>query len=471
MKMYNNIAADAQRAFGTDPLSGCGSGYADRLALYESIYSGEPPWAYVRRSGLYGRGERRIGMLGCAKVLCDNLAQLTFSNQVSIVCPNDSHERFLLDTLQENGFWSNMPAFFSRAYALGGGVLKVFISGGKVLIDYVDALSFLPCGYSGRGITEGIFSSSFAQNGHVYTLLEKHAMSGGHVVCDRALYRSDSGALEKRISVEDMFEGLEEHSEYESLTEPMFAYFRSAEANNFDSGSVMGISCFANCIDTLKAIDIAFDSFSREFILGRKRIIVPSSCIRTIVDPDTGNVSRYFDSDDEVYQALKCDEERDLKITDNTTELRVTEHIDAINALLDILCFQTGLSSGTLSFNSSGGVKTAEEIKNREIRTELTMQNNRNLAAELIESTSVNILRAAMAAGILPEDDISVRVCFSDKQTVDTDTAIDRSIRLVGAGLRSRLTAISELNDCSSADAQTELDRIKKEKPENQDAL
>lgn len=175
---------------------------------------------------------------------------------------------------------------------------------------------------------------------------------------------------------------------------------------------MLGLSCFANCTDTLKALDIAFDSFSREFVLGRKRIIVPSSCIRTVVDPDTGRISRYFDTDDEVYQALKCDEEKDLKISDNTCELRVSEHVDAINALLDILCFQTGLSSGTLSFSTSGGLKTAAEVKSMETRTEITMQQNRCLAAELIESTVKSIIRCGMLCGEIPKGDISVRVAF-----------------------------------------------------------
>ncbi len=473
MIFISNIASDAQRAFGLNSVPVSGDFYTDKIALCNSIYSGDPPWRYVRKSGLYGKGYRRMSMLNCAKVLCDNLAQLTFSNQVDISSANSAHYDFIMTVLQENGFWSNMPSFLSKAYALGGGAVKVLISDKRIFLDYVDALSFVPCGYSGRGITEGIFENRFAKGGHCYTLLEKHGIENDHAVCDRALFTSDNGTLERQIPVSDMFPGLEEHSEYYRISAPLFAYFRSAEANNFDSDSVLGISCFANCIDTLQALDVAFDSFSREFVLGRKRIIVPSSCIRTIVDPDTGKISRYFDSDDEVYQALKCDEERDLKITDNTTELRVTEHVDALNSLLDILCFQTGLSSGTLSFSSTSGVKTAEEIKSREIRTELTMQNNRNLAAELIETTCVNILRAGMAAGLIPEEEISVTVRFSDKQTIDTDTVIDRNIRLVEAGLKSPVTAIKELYDCSESEAEAELrqGRLSLHPPSSADSL
>ena len=36
----------------------------------------------------------------------------------------------------------------------------------------------------------------------------------------------------------------------------------------------MGIAIFANAIDTLKKLDMEFDSYCNEFDLGRKRILV-----------------------------------------------------------------------------------------------------------------------------------------------------------------------------------------------------
>ncbi len=458
-----NIISLAVKGFGSENMSYLVGYDIERIELYKNIYAGNPPWSYVKKSGLYGKGVRRMSMLSCARVICDNLAQLTFSNQVDIQCDNEKHYEFLMKTLQENNFWANMPAFLSKAYALGGGTIKVLVSDNKVLLDYVDASAFIPCGYSGRGITEGIFASTFRKGNHNYVLLEKHSMKDGYVVCDRVLFLADKGYSEQRVNIGDVLEGLEEHSEYRDIHKPLFSYFRSAECNNFDLDSVLGISCFANSVDTLKALDVAFDSFSREFILGRKRIIVPSSCIRTVVDTDTGQVRRYFDSDDEVYQALKCDEEKDLKIIDNTTELRVEEHVDSINALLDVICFQTGLSSGTLSFSSSGGVKTAEEIKSIETRTELTMQNNRNLAVELIENVCSNIINAGIMVGAIANEPYSVRARFSDNQTIDKDTEIERNISLVNAGLKSKVKAIMELNDCTEEEAKRELERIRLE--------
>ncbi len=461
--MYGSIISDARRAFPDTILPDCENYYRSIISQWEDIYKGEPPWAYTKKSGLYGKGERRLSMLHCAKVLCDSMAALTFSSQADIYCSSHKQQTYVNRVLQENGFWENMPSFFSRAYALGGGALRVFINGGKTCIDYVDADCFIPTGNSPGCISEGIFRSRYCKGGIYYTLLERHSMSDGHVVTDRALFSSKNGTLGNPVPLDILFEELDEHSEYERFTEPMFSYFRPAAANNLADGSMLGLSCFANCIDTLRSIDIAFDSLSREFVLGRKRIIVPSSCIRTVVDPDTGNISRYFDADDEVYQALKCDEERDLKITDNTAELRVSEHTEAINALLDILCFQTGLSTGTLSF-SPAGVKTAAEIKSMETRTEMTMQLNRCLAAELIERTVRCIIRCGIISGELPDEDINVRITFSDRQTVDRSEIIEQNIRLVEAGLRSRVSAVMAVLDCTEEEALSELEKIRRER-------
>ncbi len=437
---------DIYRLFGELP-EGCGAQMA-RIAQWRDIYAGEPPWGYVKKSGLYGKGERRIAQLGCARVLCDALSGLTFGTQADIRCTDEAQRDFVMDILEKNAFWENMPAFFSRAYALGGGVIRVYECGGEITLDYMAADQFIPLSMSHGTADGGIFIGCIYRDGKRYELAERHL--GGEI--ERIL--TDSRG--RRCDVQAVT-GLSEHDTYDM---PCFAVFRPA-CPPPDGNMLYGMSAFAGCVDTLKAIDTVFDSFTREFILGRKRIIVPSSCIRTVVDPDTGKISRYFDTDDEVYQALKCDEDRDLKITDNTAELRVTEHIDALNALLDILCFQTGLSSGTLSFNESG-LKTAAEIKSMETRTEITMQQNRALAAELIESIADIICVTGERMGLIRRTS-AVHAVFSDAQVIDREKAADENIRLHEAGLRSRIHAIMAIDDCSEEEAEREANAIDNE--------
>ena len=190
---------------------------------------------------------------------------------------------------------------------------------------------------------------------------------------------------------------------------------------------------------------------------------MPSSCIRTVVNPETGKTERYFDADDEVYQALKCDEDKELKITDNTVELRISEHVDGINALLNILCFQVGLSPGSLSFDKAGGVKTATEVVSEENKTAVTIRCQKNLLVEFIEEMCRAVLRLAMITGEVPHGDFEVTVAFKDSVVIDDNTLIQNNINLVTTGLKSKVSAIMEVMKCDEEAAKRELEKINAE--------
>ena len=373
---------------------------------------------------------------------------MTFGQQVDIIIGDDKKQRFVDNVLRDNAFWDRMPQIFSLGYALGGALVKVFVSGGSVKLDYSSAEDFIPPGWNSRRLDEGIFRSRFCQSGMYYTLFEKHGHDlGGNPEISCKLFRSpNSSDMGTEIPLGSLFPEMQSVISY-PFGRKMFSYFHPAASNNIITDSGMGLSVFYSCRDTLKALDIAFDSLMREFILGRKRIIVPSSCIRTVVDPESGEVRRYFDADDEVYQALRCEDEKDLKIIDNTAELRVDEHIKAINALLNILCFQTGLSSGTLSFGSASGVRTAAEIESQENRTSRTVNSNRNIAAEFIEDIVRSILNAGAYIGELDDSETDIRVSFSKELDISIDSRIDRNIRLMDHGIIDTQKARENLAD------------------------
>lgn len=173
---------------------------------------------------------------------------------------------------------------------------------------------------------------------------------------------------------------------------------------------------------------------------------------------------RYFDADDEVYQALKCDEDKDLNITDNTMSIRVDEHVSSINALLNILCAQTGLSAGYLSFDRSGGVKTATEIISENSKTFRTAKTHKNMLSEALKQLVRSLVSLGVYLKICPDiADYTVDVAFADNIIEDDNTIIDNNIKLVSAGLKSKISAIMEIMKCDEAAARKELEKIKNE--------
>lgn len=452
-----NISAIRQ-AFPQLTIPGVEAYYNDYIKQWKNIFENDPEWKTVKKGGLYKKGNRELNRLNAAKVLCDCFSDLTFSEQCEITISDPVLQEYVTNQLETNGFWENMPERISVAYALGGCAVKVYANNGKPCIDYVHADKFLPVAWTGKSVTSGSFVSVTQKNGSYYTLIEMQT-SG------KTEYKLFKSETQKNLGVQCELSELYnfgDTADYETDV-PMFAYFKPCVSNNAEYDTPLGMSIYANAIDTLKALDIAFDSFSREFVLGKKRIIVPSAAVQTVVDLSSGNQVTYFDADDEAYVAMKSDDTNALKITDNTVELRIQEHVSAINALLNILCFQVGLSAGTLSFDAVQGMKTATEVISQDSKTARTIKSNKNLLTEAIETVIHALIAVGVYLNLIPKKDYTVTIGWQDNVVIDDNTLIDNNIKLVQAGLKSKVKAIMDVQKCDEETAMKELERIAKE--------
>lgn len=145
----NEIAAAFGKEFS-------GAYYSDCIDKWQRIYRDAPEWRQTAKGGLFSRGKRQLLRLNMAKVLCDNLAALTFSEQFEITLDSQEYQAYIDDTLTANGFWKQLPELLSKSYAMGGGVLKCYLSGGKPRIDYITADRFVPVSWDGSGVQSGI---------------------------------------------------------------------------------------------------------------------------------------------------------------------------------------------------------------------------------------------------------------------------------------------------------------------------
>jgi A118 family predicted phage portal protein len=206
--------------------------------------------------------------------------------------------------------------------------------------------------------------------------------------------------------------------------------------------------------------------------------------IKNVVDPATGVQRRYFDATDETYEALSTDDPDSLRIQDNSVELRVEEHISAINAFLNIFCLQVGLSFGTFSFDAKGGLKTATEVVSENSKTYKTVKNFQNMIRPAVERLVDNIIAVAalydmktpdgQRVAALRDRGFEVNVAMDDGITQDRQTNINEGISLVGAGLLSKKRFLTDpkYGQClTEQDAEDELAQIANEKSISGDML
>ena len=477
--------------------------------IYRGFYSA---WHLVPAPTISNPKNRRSLMyLNIAKALASELAGHIWTDQADVNVSsreledneNDPLNEFIHDVLKKNNFSVKMTEAIEQAAALGGEALKVWCEfdrdedgnqipeSARVKIGYSMADQFVPTAWDNAEITEGFFISRIAKDNYYYTKIEWHKWNGDTYIIDNELYRADitneshesQDILGYRYPLAMIYPNLEEHVELKNVHKSLFSYFKPPVANNLDDNSPLGMSVYGNALETLHALDICFDSFCREFTLGKKRIIVPARAIKTVADPQTGEMVRYFDATDEVYEALNTDTTDDLKIQDNSVELRIEEHVSAMNAFLNLLCLQTGLSFGTFSFDAGQGVRTATEVVSENSKTYKTVKTFQNNIKPAIERLVENIVNIASLYDIewkgskvsdLARNGYEVSIVMDDGITQDRQTNIAEGMNLVGAKLMSKYKFLTDPKygqGLTEEEAQQELERIGQEGKVNMDVF
>lgn len=409
----------------------------DDIKRWDDIYSGGGDWRYTRKGGMNG-GTRRVASLGAARALCAELSRLCFTEGTEFCCADKETEAFIRKVLSDNNFRERFAQFLEKVFALGGGAVRVYWDGG-VKLDFAQADEFLPTEWDSSRVTGGVFVSKLFKGGKSYTLTQEQRCDNGDLVMKNCLFDENG----KQCDLKKAETGLPETSRIKGIGKPLFVYFR-ALSGDYERCRPLGSSVFSGAVDTLKSIDTVFDSLMREFVLGRKRIIVPYYAVKGEYD-ENGDIRRYFDTNDEVFQAMSVSDEQELKIIDNTAQLRVEEHTSALCAMLDLLCMQAGLSEGSLSYKE-GSLRTATEVVSRNSRTYRTQAYYRSLITEALEQVMADICLIGKMAGLLSEQASErVSVMFADGAAEDDNTRTERAIRLYEAGLISKSRALSQI--------------------------
>lgn len=440
-KMYNNIEKWKQ--------------------LYMGYY---PKWHDVTYQTVDGNSHKRqMRSMGMPKVISAEMANLVFNEKCEISLSDENTHDYVQKVFDNSSFYLQFQNYLEYMFAIGGIVAKVYADDKGVRIGFVNADCFIPTADNGKTITEGIFINESRKNNKKYTLLEWHSWQDNKYVIRNELYESDGSDLGVKISLDRMYPDLKEEVVIENLKRSLFIYIKPNLANNVDLTSRLGVSIYSAALDTIHSLDVAFDSFEREFRLGKKRIIVPTTAVKMVVDPNSGQMHRYFDANDEAYEAMDIGGMDNGDIKDISVELRVEEHIAAINALLNILSMQTGFSTGSFTFDSQG-LKTATEVVSQNSKTYRT----RNGHITIIEEALRDLIAVILDVSELYEfysspEEYDVSINFDDSIAEDRNTNADYWIKLLINGIISKQYAMQKVLKVTEEEAKDMLAEISDE--------
>lgn len=438
-----------------------------RISDWNSLYAGHLDSIHnVTSTSIAGTKTRSMLSLNMPKAMAEEMAKLIFNEDSRITVDNEQLNEYLENVFRSNRFTKNFREHLERMFSLGGMAIKPYYDTAldKISISFYTADNFIPLSWDNRKITEAMFIAKSREGKDRYTHIEIHKWTPNHdYSITHRLFVSDEhtvGELGKEIPINTLYEDLQEKVEMRNIYEPLFVYVKPAIANNLDADNPLGISIYANAMDTLKSLDTAFDSYNREFRLGKRRIIVPASAIRNVIDPNDGSMRRYFDINDEAYEAMDMGIDNN-KITDNTVELRVNEHVSAIDSLLNMLSMQCGFSGGTFTFNDAS-VKTA---------TEVISENSKTYKSKISHESSVkdgleHLIHAIVTLAQLFDDsmpaveDYEVATKFNDVIAEDKGAQIERTMKLVAAKLMPKVLALQEVHGITEDEARSMLEDI-----------
>ena len=425
----------------------------ERIALNKAIYNGYvPDWHDLTEGTSQGKTQRRRSLsMGMGKVIANKMATLIFNEKCTIDIDDKKTKEFIDSVFENNKFNLNFQRYLEYGYALGGMAIKPYVDNGKIKLGYAVADSFYPLGSDSEEVREAIFVTQRMEGDFYYTLLEWHERQGEDMLITNELYRSDvKDVLGVKIPLSVLYPDVEETALLKNM-EPLFTYFRSAEANNKDLTSPLGISIFENVYDQLKLLDYMYDFWFNEFELGRRRISVEKNMIKMFTDPTTGEQHMAFDPKETVYVGLSGEGEG---VKDLSVELRTGDIISSINALLNIIAMKVGFSAGTFTFDGQG-VKTATEVVSENSATYQTKNSYETVVEENLKKLIRSILDLAAANNIFTvnTEELNITINFDDSIAQDRDSNFNRYSMAVGQGLMPKVEAMMRIWDITEETA------------------
>lgn len=317
---------------------------------------------------------REIYALKMAKRVCEDWASSMLNENVNIVVNSNNKKSSIFvqgskgnsGVLGSNNFDVLLSQTIEQMFALGTSALIIdldniavdeqgnVVDGSKATIKLksVNATRIIPISWSNGVVTEASFVSELVHSGKTYYVMSSHIKEDDGYVIYNDLIDTNYKTASLNINLLPVLRT-------KSL-KPLFYIMKTNIANNIDLDSPMGLSIYANAIDTLKGCDVAYDCCLREVITGQ-RIVMMNKCLLTT--DDSGRPIAPQDVKQTYMQFFGDDAQSD--VSEFIKEFHPTLNTDALDKelqnQLNMLSSKVGLGSNYYRFDSSSGVVTATE--------------------------------------------------------------------------------------------------------------
>lgn len=382
--------------------------------------------------------------LGMGKKLCEDWANLLMNEKVQITLEGQREQEFVDRILTENNFTvranemqemksalgtvAYIPRVIGQEVSESGEIIPGNASG--IAIDYVTIENIYPLAWSNGYISECAFSSVVTRGGKDYAYLQIHKKGAdGLYIIENRIYRYENELLsDEQLTNVAGFERIPPVV-HTGSDRRQFVIDRPNIANNYNYLLPTGISVYANAIDVMQGVDIAYDSYVNEFVLGKKRIMVKPSASKYL------DGEPVFDPSDVVFYVLPEDVSDSAVITPIDMALRTAEHNTGIQDQLNILSSKCGFGETYYRFDG-GSIATATQVISENSTLFRTIKKHEIILEQVLDELCRVILRLGNAAmGLGLDENVEISIDFDDSIIEDDTTNFSRDMQMLSAGI------------------------------------
>ena len=359
--------------------------------------------------------------------VCREWGSLLLDEKTSVVCREQACTDWLERFFSATGFWGRAQETVVRAFGLGTGAFALWLDTGRreVRVRHYDARMTVPLTWDAEGVRECAFVTRAFDRGRPVDQLQMHLLgAGGGYVIRTVCFDAEGDAC--RVP------GVSEEVRTGSAL-PTFGIVRPAVPNTRADCSPYGQSVFADAVDAIQSVDLAFDALINEIDAGKMRVFLSDVMFDSEKDEKGRRVPIPFGKGDcTVFRKVMSTEDT---IAEFAPALRTEAQSRALRLALQVLGDLCGLGINYFDFDNVGYVKTATEVSSDNSALMRNIRKNENAMQGAICGVSRALLACARTLGEDLPDEGDVGVLFDDSIVQDTTAEKKQDMAEVAAGL------------------------------------
>lgn len=384
-----------------------------------NIYRGVPEWLDDKNN---------IKTINFAKSVCSETARLA-TLAIGIQIDGSARAAWLQKQIDKVYFQIRHWVEYGCAYG------TVFIKPNGESLDVFTPANVMIVDYDNQEIKGIIFKNSYTVGRKYYTRLEYHRFvettadgvtTYPYYVSNRAYVSKSPQSIGDKIDLKqtkwaDLMADTPPilKANGDKLDGPLYGVLRTPQANNVDISTPLGLPIFAEAIEELKDLDIAYSRNAKEIldskrtVLADDRLLMPSgSPVSTMTPQAMEHRCSEMSLPDYVKNVFGQDEKEFYQ--EINPILNTDTRISGINALLSQLGYKIGFSNGYFVFNEKSGIQTATGVEAEQQRTIQFVKDVRDKLESCLDQVIYALNVHADLYGLAPVGAYEINYDFGD---------------------------------------------------------